>query len=202
MFGLDAHAPRTRATATLRLALLHLAGAALLAARLHLAIVWWRFGMGKFQTGWLRGWFAGEPFDSPNPLAPIFRAIADGHIPVPLGLYRPVAEVILALRLDAVLAAMIPITEIALAAAFLLGLAPRRWAAIGLLVNANLLLAAIGSVRIDGPVMLLELLLLAAGPFGARWGVAPLWSTLRAHARAAWNDAPIHVTSEWPACGR
>ena len=202
MLRLDAHAPRTRAVAILRLSLWHVAGVALLAARLQLASVWWRFGMGKFQTGWLRGWLAGDPLGIPNPLTPILRAIAEGHMPVPFGLYRPVAQALLALRLDAVLAAIVPITEVALAAAFLLGLAPRRWAAIGLLVNVNLLLSAIGSPRIDGPVMVLELLLLAAGPLGARWSPVSLWRTLRAHAHLAATGLPRHTTSEWPACGR
>ena len=201
MLRLDAHAPRTRAAAVLRLSLLHVAGAGLLAARLYLATIWWRFGMGKFETGWLRGWLAGDPLGISNPLAPMLRAIADGHIPVPLGLYQPVARALLALRLDAALTALIPITEIALAAAFLLGLAPRRWAAIGLLVNANLLLASIGSPRIGGPVMLLELLVLVSAPLGERWSAVRLWHAMREHGRALWTGIPVS-TSEWRTCGR
>jgi hypothetical protein len=144
--------------------------AALLGVRLYLAVVWWRFGTAKVRDGWLDGWLAGQPIAHANPLRPLFQLIAAGQLPTPLGLYRPIAGLLLATHADALLAALIPLTEITLAIGFLVGMAPRRWAAAGLFLNGNLMLAAVGSMTVDGPVILMEVVLLAGASLMARIG--------------------------------
>jgi uncharacterized membrane protein YphA (DoxX/SURF4 family) len=142
--------------------------AALLGVRLWLALVWWRFGTAKVRDGWLDGWLAGQPIQHANPLRPLFQLIAAGQLVTPLGLYKPIAGLLLATHADALLAILIPLTEISLAIGFLVGAAPRWWASAGLFLNCNLMLAAVGSLSVDGPVMALELLLLVGAVLAAR----------------------------------
>jgi uncharacterized membrane protein YphA (DoxX/SURF4 family) len=165
--------------------LAHLAlRAALLGIRLWLAMVWWRFGVAKLRGGWLDGWMAGHPLRHANPLRPIFQLIAAGQLPTPFGLYKPVAGLLLAIHGDALLTALIPITEVTLAIGFLGGFAPRWLAAAALFLNANLMLAAVGSVGVDGPVMLLELLLLVGTTLAVR---VPARSSRSGARSASWR---------------
>jgi hypothetical protein len=155
--------------------------------RLYLALVWSRFGLTKLRAGWLDGWLAGQPFRHANPLRPLFELIAAGQLPTPFGLYRPIAGMLLAAHADALLAALIPLTEIILAIAFVVGIAPRRWAGAALFVNANLMLSGLGSVGVDGPVMALEVLLVAGAWLASRLYLATRSSRGRAPL-ASWPE--------------
>jgi uncharacterized membrane protein YphA (DoxX/SURF4 family) len=141
-----------------------------LAVRLYLGWVWLGFGIGKIRGGWL----------SMNPMRSLLEAVAAGHTPAPLGAFRPVARLLLDLGADAVMSVAIPLAEVALGTAFVAGvlLAPAGVAAI--LLNLSLILAGIASVRFDGRIILLQLLVLAALPVSGYLGAGTALRALRA----------------------
>ena len=123
-----------------------------LALRIYLASIWMQFGIAKLRGGWLRG----------DALEALLKAVAEGQTPVPFPFYSRVAELMVATGMDAVLCVLIPLAEVAVAAAFLAGvmLVP---AAIGaILLNLNLIFAGVASVNFDGRIIALQVLLLAA----------------------------------------
>lgn len=139
-----------------------------LAVRLYLGWVWLGFGIGKIRSGWL----------TLNPMASLLEAVAAGHTRAPLGVFRPIAGLLLDLGADAVLSVAIPLAEVTLGTAFAAGvlLVPAGVAAI--LLNLNLILAGIASVRFDGRIILLQLLVLAALPVSGYLGVATAFRAL------------------------
>lgn len=147
-----------------------------LALRVYLGLVWMNFGIGKVQAGWLTS----------NPLRGLLTAVAEGHTPAPFGFYEHVARVMVNTGADGLLSVLIPLAEVAVAAAFFSGvlLVPAAIVAIG--INVNLILAGIASVHFDGRIIALQLLLLAA------WRVAGLLG-LGTLVRRAWPRRRITV---------
>ena len=136
--------------------------------RLYLGSVWLQFGLDKLRTGWL----------TTNPMGQILELIARGQTPTPVPQYRALAELLLALRLDAVMSAAIPLLELAFASAFFAGvlLVP---AAIGAtLLNLNLILSGIASWSFDGRIIALQLLLLLAWRVAGYLGIGESLRTL------------------------
>lgn len=142
-----------------------------LALRVYLGLVWMNFGLGKIRSEWLTS----------NPLRPLLTAVAEGHTPAPLGFYEDVAALLVATGADGLLSVMIPLAEVAVAAAFFSGvlLVPAAIVAIG--INVNLILAGIASPHFDGRIIALQLLLLAAwrvaGLLGLGTLAARMWRT-------------------------
>lgn len=131
-----------------------------LAVRLYLGSVWLQFGVGKLRSGWI----------TTNPMGSLLGAVADGHTSAPFGAFRPVAWLLLDLGADPALSVLIPLAEVALGIAFVAGvlLVPASVAAT--LLNLSLILAGIASVRFDGRMVMLQLLLLAAWPVAGHVG--------------------------------
>ncbi|MFN2564391.1 MAG: hypothetical protein ABR499_05185 [Gemmatimonadaceae bacterium] len=144
-----------------------------LAIRAYLASVWFRFGMTKLETGWLRT----------NPVRGLLALVASGQTPMPIPSLSGVAEALLAVRADVVLSVILPLVEIAFAAAFLAGFCVRFAAAGGITVNTSLILGGLASAGFDGKIILLELLLLLAGARAAALGVPTALRAVSALAR-------------------
>ncbi len=173
------HAPtvpdRARAAARLLFAS-PLASPLWLVLRVYLGSVWLQFGLAKVRGGWL----------TENPLRGLLRAVADGSTPAPLEAYRPVAGLLVEVGADRVLSVAIPLAELAVAGAFFAGvlLVP---AAIGAcLLNLNLILAGVASLRFDGRIILLQLLLLAAWRAAGFLGLGASLRDLGRSYRALW----------------
>jgi uncharacterized membrane protein YphA (DoxX/SURF4 family) len=122
-----------------------------LALRVYLASVWLRFAVMKLQSGWL----------TTNPLRPVLSAVAAGQIPTTVPGYTFVAKLIVATHFDAVLSVLIPCTELAIGIALLVGFAPRVTAVVATALNVNLLLAGIGTLVLDGRMILFQVILAA-----------------------------------------
>ena len=121
------------------------------ALRLYLAFIWLRFGIAKLAGGWLRT----------NPLRPLLTAVAGGQIPTTAPGYAWIARAIVGTHMDTVLSIAIPCTELAIAIALLTGLRLCTAALIACALNLNLLLAGVGSVALDGRMLVLQALLVA-----------------------------------------
>lgn len=135
-----------------------------LALRVYLGLVWMNFGLGKIRAGWL----------TTNPLRPLLTAVAEGHTPAPFGFYEEIAALLVGTGVDGLLSVLIPLAEVAVAAAFFSGvlLVPAAIVAIG--INLNLILAGIASVRFDGRIIAMQLLLLGAWRVAGLLGVGTL----------------------------
>lgn len=133
-----------------------------LAVRFYLGSVWLQFGVGKLRSGWL----------ATNPMGSLLGAVAEGHTPAPFGVVRPVARLLLDLGVDPVLSVLIPIAEVALGIALVAGVLLVPASVGATLLNLSLILAGIASVRFDGRMVVLQLLLLAAWPVAGRLGIA------------------------------
>lgn len=140
-----------------------------LAVRGYLAWVWLSFGTGKVRSGWL----------TRNPMEGLLEAVAAGHTRAPFGAFRPVARLLLDAGADPVLSVAIPLAEVALGLAFLAGAWVAAAAVAGTLLNLSLLLAGIASLALDGRIILLQLLLLAAAPVAGHPGVRTAAAALR-----------------------
>lgn len=144
------------------------------ALRLYLGSVWLQFGLTKLRGGWL----------TTNPMDGLLRAVAEGHTPAPLPAYRAVADLLLGLGADPVLAVAIPLAELAVASAFFAGVLLVPAALGACLLNLNLILSGIAHWSFDGRVILLQLLLLAAwrvaGYLGLGESLRRLWHGYRA----------------------
>jgi len=136
--------------------------------RIYLGSIWLQFGLVKIRTGWL----------SANPMHDILTLIARGQTPTPLPGYRHVAELLLLIDADRVMAIAIPIAELAFASAFFTGvlLVP---AAIGAcLLNLNLILSGIATWSFDGRIIALQILLLAGWRVAGYLGIGDSLSNL------------------------
>ncbi|MEO8623209.1 MAG: hypothetical protein ABI625_19185 [bacterium] len=139
----------------------------LFALRAYLAFVWLRFGIMKLQGGWL----------TTNPLRPLLTLIAAGQLPTSASGYSFVARALVATHADVALSIIIPCTEIAVGLALLAGFRVRTAAAIACALNANLLLAGIASVSLDGRMIVLQIILISLAtlaPHHAR-RIFPAW---------------------------
>jgi uncharacterized membrane protein YphA (DoxX/SURF4 family) len=121
------------------------------ALRWYLAWVWLRFAIMKFETGWL----------TTNPLRPLLQTVAAGQIPTTMPGYELVARVLVATHADAVLSVLIPCAELGVGLALVIGVAPRITALIATGLNVNLLLAGIGTLALDGKMIVLQIILIA-----------------------------------------
>lgn len=139
-----------------------------LVLRFYLASIWLQFGIGKLRGGWLDG----------DALHGLLSAVAAGHTPAPFPAYTRVAELLVATGMDRVLSVLIPLTEVAIAAAFISGLLLVPAAIAATLLNLNLILSGIASIHFDGRIIAMQVLLLLAwrvagylglGTLVARW---------------------------------
>ena len=135
-----------------------------LVLRLYLASVWLQFGVGKIRGGWLEG----------DGLHGLLSAVAAGGTPAPFPFYARVAELLVATGMDRVLSVVIPLAEVGVGLAFLTGvlLVP---AAIGAtLLNVNLVLSGVATLRFDGRIIALQILLLLAWRVAGYLGLGTL----------------------------
>lgn len=123
-----------------------------LVLRVYLASIWMHFGLAKIRGGWLRG----------DALDALLQAVAEGHTPAPFPFYSDVARVLVETGMAGVLSVLIPIAEVAVATAFLTGVALIPAAICAILLNTNLILAGIASINFDGRIIALQVLLLLA----------------------------------------
>jgi len=123
-----------------------------LGLRIYLGMIWLQFGHAKVQGGWLGG----------DALRPLLRAVAQGQTPAPFPFYRHVAGALVASGADQLLSVMIPLAELAVAAAFFSGLLLAPAALGAVLLNLNLILSGVATWAFDGRIILLQLLLLVA----------------------------------------
>lgn len=139
-----------------------------LALRVYLASVWLQFGIGKIRGGWLDG----------DALQGLLSAVAAGHTPAPFPAYARVAELLVATGMDSALSVLIPLAEVAVAAAFISGVLLVPAAIAATLLNLNLILSGIASIHFDGRIIAMQLMLLLAwrvagylglGTLVARW---------------------------------
>lgn len=139
-----------------------------LVLRFYLASVWLQFGTGKLRGGWLDG----------DALHGLLSAVAAGQTPAPFPAYTRVAELLVATGMDRVLSVLIPLTEVAIAAAFICGVLLVPAAIAATLLNLNLILSGIASLHFDGRIIAMQVLLLLAwrvagylglGTLAARW---------------------------------
>lgn len=132
-----------------------------LGLRIYLGSVWLQFGLSKVGADWL----------TTNQMGGILELIASGRTPAPLPQYRTVADTILALNLDRLLSAAIPVLEIGVAAAFFSGVLLVPAAVGATLLNLNLILSGIATWSFDGRIMVLQILLLLAWPVAGYLGI-------------------------------
>jgi thiosulfate dehydrogenase (quinone) large subunit len=135
-----------------------------LVLRFYLASVWLQFGIGKIRGGWLNG----------DALHGLLGAVAAGHTPAPVPAYARVAELLVATGLDRVLSVLIPLTEVAVAAAFVSGVLLVPAAIAATLLNLNLILSGIASIHFDGRIIALQVLLLLAWRVAGYLGLGTL----------------------------
>lgn len=151
--------------------------------RIYLGSIWLQFGLVKIRTGWL----------TTNPMEQILTMIANGQTPTPLPAYRHVAEILLALDLDRVMAIAIPVMELVFASAFFTGvlLVP---AAIGAcLLNLNLILSGIATWGFDGRIIALQILLLLGWRVAGYLGISESLSNLLRIYRSLLTQRPQHT---------
>ena len=135
-----------------------------LVLRFYLASIWLQFGIGKLRGGWLDG----------DALHGLLSAVAAGHTPAPFPAYTRVAELLVATGMDRVLSVLIPLTEVAIAAAFISGVLLVPAAIAATLLNLNLILSGIASIHFDGRIIALQVLLLAAWRVAGYLGLGTL----------------------------
>ena len=139
------------------------AGLLAFALRLFLASIWLRYAWGKIDAGWLTS----------NALHPLVQIVAGGQTSASLPIYAPFARWILELGLDRVFSVAFPITELAIALAFVTGSMVRRAAVLATIINLNLVLSGLASWQLDGRIIVLQVLLLAFGAAADRFGLRP-----------------------------
>jgi uncharacterized membrane protein YphA (DoxX/SURF4 family) len=129
--------------------------------RLYLATLWLRFGMAKVDAGWL----------TLNPVRGLLTVVGGGQTPMPIPRLSVFANWLLAVRADVLLSVLVPLTELALAAAFFTGWYVRQAAFIGIAVNTALILGGLASVAFDGKIIALQVVVLVVGRRASVLGV-------------------------------
>ena len=140
-----------------------------LGVRFYLAFVWVRYGIGKIETGWLTS----------NPLKGLIDVVAKGYTNAWLPIYEPLARWVLALGIDSALAIAFPLTELAIGMALITGALLRPALVLAIFINLNLVLSGLAPWTFDSRVIVLQLLVLALGTAGSRYGLRSLAATLR-----------------------
>jgi uncharacterized membrane protein YphA (DoxX/SURF4 family) len=176
---MDLAAPSTRRLrALLRLHAPLALNAAALALRVYAASVWARFAADKITHGWLES----------NQLGTILGLVADGHMPARVPHYDTLMQWTLRLGLDGPGSRLLPVLEMAIAVALLTGVRLRLVALVATVVNLNLLLSGIGSVALDGRLVVIQLLLAAAAERAAHPSMADATGLVR-----RWRSGqPLH----------
>ena len=123
----------------------------IVALRFYLASVWLRFSIMKFEAGWL----------TTNPLRPLLTSVAHGQLPTTVPGYHAIARLMVVTHADALLSVLIPCAELAVGLALLIGIAPRVTAFVAIALNLNLLLAGVGTMSLDGRMIVLQIILVA-----------------------------------------
>jgi uncharacterized membrane protein YphA (DoxX/SURF4 family) len=138
-----------------------------IALRVYLALVWLRFGIAKLDGGWL----------TTNPLRPLLNTVAAGQLPTTAPGYSYVARALVSTHADALLSVLIPCTEIVIGLALLAGVRLRTVALIACALNANLLLAGIASLALDGRMIVLQIILVSLATLAPRQArrIFPAW---------------------------
>jgi uncharacterized membrane protein YphA (DoxX/SURF4 family) len=121
-----------------------------LALRLYIAWIWFQMAISKFNAGWLTS----------DPVGQMFKAIADGHLPVPLPFYRGVAQTLLDLGVSPMLSHSMPFLEMAVALSLASGVLIPAAAVGAILLNINIILSGMGSPAFDGPIIASQVLFL------------------------------------------
>jgi NADH dehydrogenase len=148
----------------------HRTAAALsLGLRFYLAYVWFRFGIGKIDSGWLTS----------NLLRPLVEVVANGYTNAWLPIYQPLARLTLALGLDRLLGIAFPLVELAIAAALITGIRARTALVVAILINLNLVFAGLAPWQFDGRIIGLEMLTLLLGAIASGYGLRSLISAAR-----------------------
>lgn len=142
-----------------------------LVLRFYLASVWLQFGMSKIRGGWLEG----------DGLHGLLSAVAAGQTPAPFPFYARVAELLVETGMDRVLSIVMPLAEVAVGLAFLTGVLLVPAAIAATLLNVNLILSGVASIRFDGRIIALQVLLLLAWRVAGYLGLGTL-------ARRWWRD--------------
>jgi hypothetical protein len=148
-----------------------------LAVRIYAAWIWARFAADKIEHGWL----------TTNALRPVLQLVADGHLPAAMPGYDALVRSALAWGLDAPGSRLLPVLEMAIAVGLLAGTRVRLIALVATFVNLNLLLAGIGSMALDGRLIVLQLLLV-----GVARASHPSWTDLTDLVRRIRRGAPMH----------
>lgn len=138
------------------------------ALRLYLASVWLRFGLSKLEAGWLEH----------NSLGGLLGMVAAGELPSPFPFYAGFVQLLLDLGLDAALSFLIPILELGIALALFTGFLWAPATVLAIALNLNFLLSGVASLSFDGGLVVLQSLLLLAGPVAGRGGLPRLFSSL------------------------
>lgn len=123
-----------------------------LAVRLYLGYMWFMMGVTKIGAGFLTG----------DPIGPILKLAADGILPVPLELWRPIADFLLWSGLTPLISFSMPFMEMAIALAFLSGVLVVPAAIGATLLNIIFVLSGLGQIQFDGRFIVLQLLMIAA----------------------------------------
>jgi uncharacterized membrane protein YphA (DoxX/SURF4 family) len=132
--------------------------------RVYLASVWLQFGIGKIRGGWLDG----------DGLQGLLSAVAAGQTPAPFPFYARVAELLVHTGMDRVLSVAIPLVEVSVALAFITGVLLVPAAIAATLLNVNLVLSGVASIRFDGRIIALQVLLLLAWRVAGYLGLGTL----------------------------
>jgi uncharacterized membrane protein YphA (DoxX/SURF4 family) len=121
-----------------------------LALRLYIGWIWFQMALSKFNAGWLTS----------DPVGQMFKAIANGKLPVPMPFYRDVAQGLLDLGVAPMLSHSMPFLEMAVALSFVTGVLVPVAAVGAILLNINIILSGMGSPAFDGPIIASQVLFL------------------------------------------
>lgn len=135
-----------------------------LAVRLYLGYMWLLMGIGKIGAGFLTG----------DPIGPILQLNANGTLPVPVELWRPVAGLLVSSGLTPLISFSMPFLEIAVALAMISGVLVVPAAVGAIVLNVIFLLTGIGQLQLDGRFIALQLLLIVAFRVAGTIGVEKL----------------------------
>jgi uncharacterized membrane protein YphA (DoxX/SURF4 family) len=119
-----------------------------LALRLYIGWIWFQMALSKFNAGWLTS----------DPVGQMFKAIANGKLPVPMPFYRDVAQGLLDLGVAPMLSHSMPFLEMAVALSFVTGVLVPVAAVGAILLNINIILSGMGSPAFDGPIIASQIL--------------------------------------------
>jgi thiosulfate dehydrogenase [quinone] large subunit len=119
-----------------------------LALRLYIGWIFFQMGLNKMEAGWLNS----------DPTGDLLKLVANGKIPVPFEFYRGVADLLIGAGVTSVLSYTMPFMELAIALAFFSGVLTPLAAFGAILLNINFILAGIGQIGLDGPIIIANIM--------------------------------------------